>query len=615
MSEPNDWVEVPTEEPTDWVEQKPEESSKALTAVLNFGQGASGGFADEAAGGVGAVIDAIMDDKSRPFMERYREARDYARGLNAQTSADNPKTAFLSNLAGGIASTAGAPGLGTMKGAAALGGLYGLGSSNADLTRGQYKDALLDTAKGAGTAALTAGVINTATGKYSPQIKDFAARSNLRGAGFRGSELTPSELAPSGSDLLNKAKIAADEGVLGPFASKETMMGRAQDLANRGSSGMGEIIEEAGQSGARINPDELRMQLRARLTDFNPSMPSNSAKVKTLSNILDDVTAEGTVSNPAAKSTNRLLTDAVSGAEGQQNLIQANVVTNLENKVASLGDEIQKISESNLPPMEKRSALLISNRLKQNMQTALEELKTANSIDDFFKIHEKFSLAYNDPYLPESLTQLKAASQDLSMASRQAAENRAPETLTRGLWPDEIQKLKGHFDDFSRWNKVGNLPENAFAAEKYRQASGVARNSIDDSVRSTLGENAVTKLQSARNLHGAGSEFASVLNRGAGEDIAAGGAPSSIQSGFANLVHFPLRKTNQFIGSTTNSIANILNKAPQMMGQYAPAIQEAAARGGTLGTAVYNNRMQQTDPQYRELTKQLTQKDMNDVDK
>lgn len=126
------------------------------SAARGAAQGASLGFADE----IQAGARSLFGDKT---YEQYRD--DYREGDKAASEA-HPVAFGGSELAGGIASSL-IPGLGVAKGAkgllsavsagAKLGGISGLGQSEADLTKGDFAGAAKDTIHGAELGGLIGG--------------------------------------------------------------------------------------------------------------------------------------------------------------------------------------------------------------------------------------------------------------------------------------------------------------------------------------------------------------------------------------------------------------------------------------------------------------------------
>lgn len=124
-------------------------------ALLRGGaQGVTAGFGDELAAAAGA---ALTDNSNKPtFGERYQELRDSFRRDNAAAAEAHPVAFTAGSVAGGAPlAIATGGGIGAN---AALGAANGLGSSNADLTKGDVAGALEDTVKGAALGAGAAGV-------------------------------------------------------------------------------------------------------------------------------------------------------------------------------------------------------------------------------------------------------------------------------------------------------------------------------------------------------------------------------------------------------------------------------------------------------------------------
>lgn len=144
--------------------------SKADTAWRSALQGATLNFADEAAGAIGALgAKAIRPDlfKDQSFYDVYKESRDIQRQRNLQSEQQNPKTAFISELGGSIASPANKFIFGNAKtygdvakSSGLLGAIQGLGKTK-DITK--PKDTLADIAINSGVGVV-GGVIGKAAG-------------------------------------------------------------------------------------------------------------------------------------------------------------------------------------------------------------------------------------------------------------------------------------------------------------------------------------------------------------------------------------------------------------------------------------------------------------------
>lgn len=146
-------------------DQDPSKLSSALTGLQS---GATLGFSDEVAGLSGALGGKSGGDQ-RPFWDIYRDARDQERQRQIKAKTTNPASYAAGNagsmaLAGPLASASSFPAI------AAIGGLSGLGNSDADLTKGEYGQAALDAGKGATTSAAFAAAAPALAGMVGGKI-------------------------------------------------------------------------------------------------------------------------------------------------------------------------------------------------------------------------------------------------------------------------------------------------------------------------------------------------------------------------------------------------------------------------------------------------------------
>lgn len=151
---------------------------KLSSAALGAAQGASFGFADEGEGAIKAALDYLHGKYGdRPLSEIYRLERDAARQKYGQAEQQNP-VSYKTGEIGGAVATSLIPGLGEAN-ALKLGGMgaaYGLGGSNADLTKGNIVGAAKDTATGA-AIGLGSGLIAPAVSVAGNLVKGGAKRA------------------------------------------------------------------------------------------------------------------------------------------------------------------------------------------------------------------------------------------------------------------------------------------------------------------------------------------------------------------------------------------------------------------------------------------------------
>lgn len=160
----------------------------ALESIHRGGaQGITLGFGDEIAGAIGSLFGG----------KSYRSGRDENRAGNKAAQEANPLLYGGAELAAGLATPI--PGLGAAKAGAGLavhagkaalaGGIAGLGSSEADLTRGDFRGAVNDTVSNAllgGAIGLAGGGIGKLVSKAGSKADDLTIRA-LAGAESKNS--------------------------------------------------------------------------------------------------------------------------------------------------------------------------------------------------------------------------------------------------------------------------------------------------------------------------------------------------------------------------------------------------------------------------------------------
>lgn len=184
--------------------------SKAESAARGGLQGASYGFGDEAAGAVAALLpftDREAVGNGETIGDRYRNARDFYRGLNTKAEKANPGTYLTGQVAGAVAPTLIGAGTLTAPRAMALasgqGAAQGAGYSDANSVTGLVGDTALGAGVGLagygagallgkGAAALRgkAGrLLSRAEGKAAQQAADESAEAVASAAGKLGGEV------------------------------------------------------------------------------------------------------------------------------------------------------------------------------------------------------------------------------------------------------------------------------------------------------------------------------------------------------------------------------------------------------------------------------------------
>ncbi|HUR93070.1 MAG TPA: hypothetical protein VMY76_00710 [Gemmatimonadales bacterium] len=267
------------------------------------GEGASRGFLSEISGAVSAALpDVIRNDVDRAavgtgetFGERYRHARDYYQGQLGEAREAMPKATFAAELAGGMLG----PAPKGMAGAAAQGALAGLGSSEADLTKGEVLPAARDAALGGalGAAGQKAGkaVGGYVGGRLQGVSKWFGEAAENRALDAAG-------LMKKARDLLLRkyggtaqaGRLLLDEGLVGPLSSQSRIAGNIIEAAEGAGRDVGEAAKKIGDIPAKNKTrEQLARELAARLVAPNAKHAGTLPLARAGKAIVEDVRAAG----------------------------------------------------------------------------------------------------------------------------------------------------------------------------------------------------------------------------------------------------------------------------------------------------------------------------------
>lgn len=214
-----------------------EKFSQGESLLGGLQQGVTMGASDEMAGGIQALLNQMPGSptdvnkqlQSQGFtgdlgptstLELYQQARDAERQKNEALKAANSKMFTAGEIGGGVLSSAAMPGA-LAQSPAALGAMYGLGNSKADVTKGDVLGAMGDTALGAGEAkAMQLGIKGlVGAGKYvgnkisnTQAVQDMldAYRASKAGNAISGQvENYTKELNKKAQDLYKQLKAGA----------------------------------------------------------------------------------------------------------------------------------------------------------------------------------------------------------------------------------------------------------------------------------------------------------------------------------------------------------------------------------------------------------------------
>lgn len=296
------------------VEQKDDKSlgEKAALVARNFVQGATGNFSDEAAGvvegagrviglqGLGGPLKDVRLAEGGPTIDpdaikaAYQAGRDAERATLNKDSVENPGLSTSSQLVGAVASPINkvAKGVSLAKGGAMIGGISGLGGSEADDLGGM----LVDSATGATIGAVTgkvlekgAPVLKKATEKVGAKAGEIAERMAARAVGAERATVKKLGMGK----VRDIGRHALDEGILSPLASTDDLIARNTAAEARGVSKMNEAYRAIDDAGAStFNPLDVATKVDDQIGGFYRS-PINRGETRQLENTLETILMRG----------------------------------------------------------------------------------------------------------------------------------------------------------------------------------------------------------------------------------------------------------------------------------------------------------------------------------
>lgn len=385
---------------------------KIESMLRGAAQGVTFGFADEITG----AVSSLLSDKS------YQEARDASRANYDAAREANPGYFIGSEIAGGIATTVvpGAKLLNVGRGArlgnvaaksAAGAGLYGLGASDADLTEGEFGDAVKD----AGAAAAIGGVAGPVLHKALP-VAGKAVKAAGKGVakGIRG---VGDRMAISGAPD-EKAAVQLREILKSPKRIKAAAgkpeaptLSEAKETI-RSFTNQVEDIQGLTQRGLRRQASiENRMQ--HAVDDYMSSL-------KAADDVVQGALSE--VSDPARKmfyspATKKALEKAVKVLRDED----PRAVTGLREKITKLGKEYDQLEsqlrtlheKGNLSKSEAVREKLLGNKLQKidndiiqaDIETANHLTRVKQYVDDALNYGKDLGAVADDENLLRSVRQ------------------------------------------------------------------------------------------------------------------------------------------------------------------------------------------------------------------
>lgn len=259
---------------TEVAQPEAETISKAESLARGGVQSATLGFADELEGGVRAAADTLLGPSElKNLLDTYAKYRDKSRQEYQAAQQANPGTTLIGNILGGVAT---APlGLGAAKaitGASKLGlgalsalgategAVAGLGTSDADLTKGEVLEAAKDASLGATIGGAAPSVISGIGGLLSKPVQ------MLKGSRFGQDLIKSTQLGKKGVSISGiKAGQDAERGIINSAQEITDNLTRAKEEAGQI---IGEAQEKALNTGKEVNVQGLLDDARQQIEDL-----------------------------------------------------------------------------------------------------------------------------------------------------------------------------------------------------------------------------------------------------------------------------------------------------------------------------------------------------------
>ncbi len=250
----------------------------AKSGVMGAAQGATLSFAEELQAlkdTPGKYMDqlgeqlsnklGVSDKKAEDLSpaEIYRKLRDGNRAEYKAAEAEHPNVYLGGELVGGFAIPGGAVVKGATRGAkviqaiktgAKVGGGYGLGKSDADLTKGEVVKAAKDTALSAGIGAVGSGVLTGAAqvgGAAAKRIADFTRQFSgnqaVKAAGLDGGRINNlvHKLGLEVDELPELGNRMMDEKLIPVLGNKAKTAKLSEEMMSKEGQKIGDILERA----------------------------------------------------------------------------------------------------------------------------------------------------------------------------------------------------------------------------------------------------------------------------------------------------------------------------------------------------------------------------------
>ena len=534
------WEEVPVEAADDGWEEVPVELPRPKTDELESlargaTQGLTFGLADEAVGGLEAAFDVATTDKSvSDFLDLYKTRRDESRSNFKKAEQDNPGTYMAGDIAGSVASSF-IPGLGWTN------------ATKAATTAGRLGLAGLSgavNAAGRSEADLTEGDV----GQFAGDVGVGAAM----GAGFQavGDKV--------GKLISSKAQLADDAG--------DALKGAAERRAFKAAVGnQGKVYESAQRTGTvnRIGRDLLD----------------------------EDVVTFGTSARNIAERAKGKQDEAWEGIEGLFSQIDETAPDGVVSG-KQIADDIVDFATKIDSPNDRAAVEKLLEQAAEFEDMGSLTLAEAQRLKNRYKW---------DPRDPNKIPVGKDAANHIYLALKNAQESgveRVIKPAGGGAAADQFADVlkTGSGTSFARPGSAVLREAEAVAPElapaqrlelyKNLKKKFGSMATAEDAAETLANRQEKNRTLSLTDMMAAGAQY--VANPGdALKALAVGVGSKTLRERGSSMAAVGMDK-----------LGDVVKASPEAFGKYAPALQEAARRGGhSLGVTHFL--LLQQDPGYR----------------
>lgn len=443
-------------------------------------QGLTFGFGDE----INAALEATLKGGQGDWLDRYRTSRDQSRALFNAAEEAHPAASIAGNIVGGLVpaffsggATAAASGAEAaasvglkeaakqgLKMGAGYGALSGLGTTDADLTKGDIKEAAKDVASGAVLGGALGGAVNTAAAKYGHELEDYLLK--LGKAGKEGVGVA-TDLGP-----IQLTKKSFEHGLKGTRLIGEEAKNR---LNNQAIEEAENLVQQVQQALSKPTSEKIKL-----LADSKNSIDI-SGWTKNVLDLIKRAQTEYPYPD-SASDISKILDTINSVIQTSGTKIDAVAAENLLRKLGkmgAMGDEALKTSEGRavihriISPLNRNDLTLAEATLGVNKDMPTLDSLIEKAVPGVDELNAKISpLMQAKEMIPDSGTIAKAGKTHISGTE---AAKKIDDFLA--ALPKEMAEKEGQ--------RVGELSEAIKVAEKIA-APGLSHGLLADTSRGVL---------------------------------------------------------------------------------------------------------------------------------